>query len=171
MPFLFKTVEKKFKYFHVTPVFIGEKVNLKLAVPVAPFEDDHGYVIEDDITPRACVSSSIEGCIAALGEACYDWAVYGSNDLKTFKPNSNCSIPNYGIEFSWLDYAIKKGLDNSDDNLRRQFLKGCVPDADHTGELWLTEDSPSTEVYFLGTINDDKKIKTSEQYYELTRKS
>lgn len=155
---------KYFDSFHISRKHIGPSFTPRLNVPESPYEDENGYVIEDETTPRFLVAKTITGCFSALmtpPEA--NWHVYASKVTNTFTPDekgcpSSPSNP-YGPNFSWSDYADHNYFNPNDDVTRQDNIVNCVPDAKKTGEKWVTQETGLPTMMYLGkTISGDKMI-------------
>lgn len=162
--FAIKGWEKFFDVFHITPKYLGKEFTPRLRPPGGPFEDEDGYVIEDEVTPRFSVAKNISRCFKGLGEiASGGWHVYVAKDVKTFRPffdNKRC--PNtpgnpYGFNFSWQEYAEDTGVDPEDSDNREIEMTYCVPDVAKTGERWVTKETGVPQMRYLGkTISGDQ---------------
>lgn len=142
--------------FHVSPRYLGSTVKFTPRIPLNPYEDDHGYVIEDSTTPRICVSKKLRSCFFAMsdtaeidssgkisgnipsGHYVYCTTTKMANAFKPFGKWSPSSKGNpYGPNFSWLEYADENDINPNDNTLRESLMENSVPDANETNEMWI----------------------------------
>jgi hypothetical protein len=145
-------------FFHISTVNLGKKTTLTPRIPRFALDMKE----EDFTTPRVCLARSFKKALGAVGFwDDYDETttepdddkrhlyVYGTNVVPgLFVPNSGEYPP---------------GAFEGSDEQRAEVLKGFVPDADHSGEVWSLK--PITlklisEYVFDEKLRKFRKIKT-----------
>jgi len=169
------TVDAKFatlwKVVHLTPGFLGDEVMMRADPPRGPYEDQRGFVIEDDVTPRVSVAETIKDALKGLeGSGSLAYEVYGAGPRKkgvqVTDPNQwlgDCpsSIGNeYGPNFDWTEFAEEEDIDPHDDWVREDKTHLCVPDLKRTRERWLMK---PTKMVWLGKYQNGKLELTQAQ--------
>jgi hypothetical protein len=153
----FKEPPGEWKYFHASPWDLGRTTILK---PRIPKLDE--WQPEDHTTARVCLTDSpSESHLAIFGDSApkhEKMFVYATDQDPDFIPNSEGvpdDMPNnpYGWNWDWEAYAEWKGWDPKDKGKFHQTVKGCVPDAAETGEVWFVD---SVELTRIGTIWEEK---------------
>jgi hypothetical protein len=170
-------LEEMFSFFHLSSVDHGDTMTFSAKVPKNPYVDHNQDTIEDDFTPRVSLAATVQEAVEALNGSSSTYFVYGiaradvnPESVKKLDLEDCPKSPktdSYDIDFimrDWVrslvseeeyeeDFHIYKKLKPSamPDELGKQF-KGCVPDADLTGEVWSTKDIQMEKlgIYFVG---------------------
>lgn len=169
----FNEINKLYKAFHISGEY-SNKIKMTPRIPKKIMKDVNGDIIEDHTTPRVCFAPTIQHAIKAIF-ADYDMnlniktllgALGHKNLLYAVKNNSNlvkisdnksncpsCHGNKYNIDFNWKKYCEKNNINyHNSDKLLAKLVKGCVPDADITGELWALK---PIEVEFIGILDKE----------------
>jgi len=163
---------KHFKHFHVTPYALGNVIDLRLRIPMGPYQDEDGFVIEDEVTPRACVSTSIVKCFKALAdgdEPINGWHVYASNNLSVVKPFGPWAPNGYGPDFSWTKYAHENKINTLAHSKRTETFRMLVPDAENNEEYWVVDENSNRKMFLIGVVDGYDRLRQNDFLYSTIR--
>jgi hypothetical protein len=125
-------------YYHLTVNDLGDFTTLRPSVPDGVFDDDSGS--EDFTTKRVCLAPSVEKAVLSLPYLEGEVFIYATDTTDVFYPNSSgcpeLSDYQYKEGWSWGEYAELAGLDPDDEETHAEGVRGGVPDAESTGEVW-----------------------------------
>jgi hypothetical protein len=153
-------------YVHLSCEDKGARDYWRPQVPRGPYTDKEGKVIEDTTTPRLCFARHIGKAARAIGyQGSYLYVPLRDVAMKELNVDPPDSPGNrYGPNYVWSKYCAWKGVPVGEDlsildmwagafeadEYHKEALKGCVPDANLTGEVWRTK---PLHVRRIGTVN------------------
>lgn len=166
--------QRIFRFFHLSLSHDIKRLKPNNPGPDAVYLDSLADPIEDYTTKRVSFAPSIALAQKSLGKirGHYVYAVDAkkdpSDDIETVNLTANfSSCPSskdnpYGTDFEWDDYWAEHGQppeSKSLDKKKGKMLRGCVPDAKKTKEVWSTR---QVKALRLGELEGDLILLSSE---------
>lgn len=122
---------------------------------ISPRIPTHVMIGEDDLTPRICVSKSIDGCLTAIGA--HEFAIsFLADTIKENGIQKDTPLERLLFPFVIRTYDVGEQDEAFWDTKK---LSVRIPDAKYTQECWITKDIEPIKVEILWLIDSDFSIK------------
>jgi hypothetical protein len=145
-------------FFHVTTHYdnIGTKTIFAPRIPITTYLDESGKIIEDEVTPRVCFSTSILGCLLATD--------FSSNIKNNFTDLNKINLDYFRSLYVYSVDNIPNLFIPKSKPINNNYV-GVVPDCEITGEVWSLDPIELTMLYSFDWHYNDELTKNHKNIF------